>query len=69
MEEEFMMLTQGGNYLESLIRCRQLLVDNPALAAKLDIIVDMELDIARAGAEKAINELLKLNKPNLTPIK
>ncbi len=61
--------TDSSNYLESLVKCRQLLKDAPALLTKLDDVLSLELDLALAGAEKAMSEIIKANKSTVTPLK
>ena len=62
----------GTTYLESLISTRINLESCPHLLAKLDKVIEAELDLALMGAEKAKSEILKAaskNKDNLKPIK
>ncbi len=61
--------TDSSNYLESLIRCRKLLEGAYSLAAKLDEVIALELDLALMGAEKAKSEIVKANKSTVTPLK
>lgn len=58
------------NYLESLMCARQHLTKKSALLAKLDNLIDLELELAIMGAEKAKSEALKEKaKDNVKPIK
>ena len=72
MNEDIEVYLDGGNspcYLESLIKCRQMLKDSPLLA-RLDEAISLELDLAVLGAEKAKSELLKTTaKDNIRPLK
>ncbi len=56
-------------YLESLIRCRQHVKDSVHLSSKLDEVINLELDLAVMGAEKAKSEILKRTKDTVRPIK
>jgi len=57
-------------YLESLIKSRRFLADAPYLIKKLEEVIDLELDLAMMGAQKAKSEVLKTQpKDNLRPIK
>lgn len=63
-----------GCYLESLVKCRRLLLDAPDMLSKLEQVIDLELDLAIMGSEKAKSEVLKNTKlkevkDNLRPIK
>ena len=60
--------TDSSNYLESLVKCRALIKDSPTLATKLDDILSLELDLAMAGAEKAMSEIVK-DRAKVTPLK
>lgn len=64
----------GSSYLESLIKSRILLnkvyAPNCSMCTKLEKLIDLELDLAIAGAEKATSELKKTTtKDNVRPIK
>jgi len=66
--------SDGTSYLESLIKSRKLLADAPHLLSKLEEVIDLELDLAIMGSNKAKKECLKSNKlaevkDNLRPIK
>lgn len=66
--------SEGTSYLESLIKSRRLLMDAPDLLRKLEEVIDLELDLAIMGSNKAKKECLKSNKlaevkDNLRPIK
>lgn len=63
--------TTGASYLESLAKSRQYLSDSPLLA-KLDAVIEAELELALLGTERARSEVLKTlskDKDNLRPIK
>lgn len=66
MQDEF--LIDASNYLESLIRSRQHLTDVPHLLAKLDATIEVEIDLARLGADKAMSEVIK-DRAKVTPLK
>lgn len=58
----------GSSYLESLVKCREHI--NPNRLERLDTLIDLELDLAILGAEKAKSEILKSQaRDNLRPIK
>lgn len=60
---------QSGCLLEALIKSRHWLKDS-TLISKLDELIDLELDLAIMGANKAKSELLKANKEStVRPIK
>ena len=63
--------SNGGCYLESLIKCRINLVENTKLLKKLDILIEAEMELALLGTEKAKSEILKKQcKDNIVrPIK
>lgn len=76
MNDEAEFFFNSGNYLESLVKCRVMLDDivvNDLLmggVAKLERVIDLELELALRGAEKAIAECNKTdNKSNIRPIK
>lgn len=69
-EEMNAFFTDSSNYLESLIRGRQHLKDAPQLLAKLDNVINLELDMALEGVNKAIRETKKERaKENVVEIK
>ncbi len=59
--------TNSSNYFESLVKCRALLADSPELSAKLDEVLSLEIDLAMAGAEKAMSEIIK-DRAKVTPL-
>ncbi len=69
--------SDGSSYLESLVRSRMHLAKLPgmqgcAMIKKLEQVIDLELDLAIMGAEKAKSEIIKKaakEKDNLRPIK
>jgi hypothetical protein len=62
----------GACYLESLIKSRVLInkvySPNCSMCTKLEKLIDLELDLAIAGAEKATSELKKTTA-KVTPLK
>lgn len=67
--EVFFDKSEGACYLESLVRSRQHLKGSPLLA-KLDGVIELEIELAGMGAQKAKSEILKsASKDNLRPIK
>lgn len=71
--EVFFDKTDGGSYLESLMRSR-LYVDRISsckaeIRIKLEEVILLELDLAKLGAEKAKSEIIKSEKDNVRPIK
>ena len=73
MDEDtiFFETDSSGGYLGSLIISRQHLKDAPKLLAKLEAVIELELELALLGAEKAKSEVLKANAKNnaVRPIK
>ena len=68
MEDDVMDFMVGNsNYLESLCKSRKHLIDSPLLA-KLDEVIELEIQLALMGAEKAQNEILK-ETAKVTPLK
>lgn len=76
--------TTGGSYLESLIRCQELVIHriisnkidwsdwvlnrDDELLTKLHELIMDELDLALLGTSKAKSEILKTTKDNVKPI-
>ncbi len=58
----------GGCFIESLSRSRQHLKNSPLLV-KLDEVLELEIELALMGAQKAKSEIIKKQKDNLRPIK
>lgn len=72
MDDETEFFFNSGSYLESLAKCRVALDDisDEETIAKLERVIDLELELALRGAEKAIAECNKAdNKSNIRPIK
>ena len=67
MDDDIDFIVDNGNYLESLIRSRRHLSDSPMLA-KLDEVIEIEIDLALMGAEKARSAVLK-DMATVTPLK
>jgi hypothetical protein len=61
--------SNGGCYIESLMRSRRHLIDSPKLLEALDTVIEAELELALMGADKARSEILKLNKDNIVSLK
>lgn len=69
-EDVEVYMEDTGAYVVSLIGTRINLETEPKLLAKLDKVIEAELDLALMGAEKAKSEILKAAaKDNLRPIK
>jgi hypothetical protein len=60
-------LMDTPNYLESLLRGRKH-VENSPLLAKLDEVIELEIELALLSAEKAKSEHLK-DAAKVTPLK
>lgn len=56
--EVLLETTSTGCYLESLIRSRRLCLDSLDLTAKIDRIINIELEIALMGAKKLLREMI-----------
>jgi len=71
MNDEITVVMEGDSvsYLESLIRSRKKVEDNPGMYAKLEAVIMVELDLALLGAEKAKSEHIKSSGSNIKPIK
>ena len=68
MSDEFTdFMVDNSNYLESLIRSRKHVETSPLLA-KLDEVIELEIDLALLGAQKALSEILK-ETAKVTPLK
>lgn len=66
---EMYLANDSSGYLESLIKSRQYLKDDVFLLERLNKVIEVELDLAMLGANKAKSEILKKDKPNVRPIK
>ena len=72
MEDDLdMFFSSGSNtYLASLIQSRQCLKDVPHLLTKLDAAIELELELALIGAQKAKSEVVKKDASSVVrPIK
>lgn len=66
MEDE--IIFTPVNQLESLVSCREYVTKNKSLLAKLDTVIDLELDLALLNIKKAIAKLTDV-KDNVRKIK